>query len=413
MYAGQKIQIYPNKTMQKQLQDWFHYARFCYNKALDLRNQRYKDGLSTSYYDINNAMKVDKPLWQDSTKRYSSNVFDKAVKNMDQAWKNYFNYFNKLKLAKEGKGKYPGNKVGKPRFKSRRLHSTQCTIYRKNDYSIKITSRISKTGKKSSWLHVVNGFYDIKMAEPLAQSGKIKEVTLSRRASKWFASFSIELEDGWELPFKLDPSTVVGIDANKMHFDISRTDDKYKNSTVSQPVKKLEVLYRKIQHYDKLISRKRNQSTYNFRAPSNKYNAVRIKRQRAFYKIQCIQDDFLHKFTTDICEHYSTIGIETLDSSNMAKTKIGKKIYRSLFYRFRMQLTYKSKIYGNNLVKASKWFPSTQLCSECGYRRVKEEKLDTTQRVYHCPQCGAIINRDYNAALNLEMYAAGDITHDW
>ena len=80
------------------------------------------------------------------------------------------------------------------------------------------------------------------------------------------------------------------------------------------------------------------------------------------------------------------------------------KLYRSLFYVFRTMLESKSKIHGNKLINIDRFFPSTQLCSECGYRKEGDKKMKLSDRVYVCSKCGMTMDRDDNAAVNLRSY---------
>jgi len=84
--------------------------------------------------------------------------------------------------------------------------------------------------------------------------------------------------------------------------------------------------------------------------------------------------------------------------------KLSKVISRSLFYEFRRQVEYKSELYGNTVIIADKFFPSSQLCSHCGAVKEKGNKLKLSQRTYKCSNCGEIINRDINASINLREY---------
>ena len=96
------------------------------------------------------------------------------------------------------------------------------------------------------------------------------------------------------------------------------------------------------------------------------------------------------------------IVIEDLNVSGMMKNKhLSNSIMKQCFNKFRQYITYKAELYGIELVIADRWFPSSKTCSECG--SIKHD-LKLKDRVYKCPHCGAIIDRDLNAAINLSMY---------
>ena len=88
----------------------------------------------------------------------------------------------------------------------------------------------------------------------------------------------------------------------------------------------------------------------------------------------------------------------------LKNNKLSKVISRSLWYTFRCQLEYKSLLYGNTIIKADRWFPSTQLCSNCGNVLTKENKLQLSDRTYECKECGHVMDRDTNASINLKLY---------
>lgn len=121
---------------------------------------------------------------------------------------------------------------------------------------------------------------------------------------------------------------------------------------------------------------------------------------RLHFKIANIRKDTLHKLTSYLAKNHSQIGIEDLNVSGMlANHKLAKAISDMGFYEFRRQLEYKCQLYGSELVVIERWFPSSKTCSSCG---TKKETLSLAQRVFKCEHCGLEIDRDLNAAINLE-----------
>ena len=118
----------------------------------------------------------------------------------------------------------------------------------------------------------------------------------------------------------------------------------------------------------------------------------------------CIRDsNYIHQVTTSIVKTKPyRIVIEDLNVSGMLKNKhLSDSVRKQCFNKFRQYITYKAELYGIELVIADRWFPSSKTCSECG--SIKHD-LKLKDRVYKCPHCGAIIDRDLNAAINLSMY---------
>ncbi|MFH7028941.1 MAG: RNA-guided endonuclease InsQ/TnpB family protein [Heteroscytonema crispum UTEX LB 1556] len=103
-----------------------------------------------------------------------------------------------------------------------------------------------------------------------------------------------------------------------------------------------------------------------------------------------------------MCKNHAVVGIEDLNTSGMmANRKLAGAVADSNFYEFRRQIEYKALRYGSSIVLVDRWFPSTQLCSCCGNKK----QMNLSDRIYCCDQCGFTIDRDFNAALNLENYA--------
>jgi putative transposase len=100
----------------------------------------------------------------------------------------------------------------------------------------------------------------------------------------------------------------------------------------------------------------------------------------------------------------SRVVMETLNIKGMMKNKhLAKAIAKQGLYEFKRQLKYKCEFYGIEFVEADKWYPSSKICSECGH---KKTKLSLSERTYICEECGAVIDRDFNASINLSRYSA-------
>lgn len=364
MILTHKIRIYPNKTLIKQFEGYFGYTRYVYNKSLNIWNEMYKDDLKPNERKVRDEYKRNrKELWE---KEYSPIVLDNSISYMSRAWSSYF------------------SKIGqRPRFKSKKRSKDSFTFNRKNDSTIRI---------KRDRLFLPKMKYGIKLSELPKFNGIIKTATVTRKFNQYFVSLSIELDKNNHIYHSNSNNPTVGIDVNIGHFDTSD------NEVFNTPLKELGYLYKRIDHLNRKLSRK---------IPgSNKYNLVKTKLGRTYLKINNIQTDWLNKFTTYIVTNYHRIGIETLNVKGMLMNKrLSKSIARSLFYKFRLLLTYKSEIYGNSLVLADSHFPSTQLCSDCGNRKTGSDKLNLSDREYKCYECGIIKDRDYNSACNLKILA--------
>lgn len=361
-----KIRIYPNKTMIKQFTELFGYSRYSYNVSLQLWNKMYIAGEKPNERKVRDKYKHE--YKQDWEKSYPPNVFDNAVTHLGRGWSRYFKGLSK-----------------KPKFKSKKKAKDSFTVNRKNSTTIRI---------KGNRLYLPKFKYGVKMAELPRFAGEIKIATVTKRADKYWVSLSIELDEPQYL-YRVSPNLpTVGVDANIGHFDISEEKHRWETPLDNS----LIPLYKRVAFYQKRLSRKVK--------GSKKYEVTKTKLQKTYLRIQNIQDDWLNKFTTYLVYNYGKICIEDLNVRGMlSNRKYAKRISRSMFYKFRVQLQNKCAVSGNELVIADRWFPSTQTCSECGCRKEGDEKLSTSDRVYNCFECGAILDRDYNSACNLKLYA--------
>jgi putative transposase len=370
MYKSQKIELRPTKSIKLIFDKNFSYSRYIYNKSLETWNNMYKDytaGIckAPTYNRVRDKVKRDKYEWEEE---YLKMVLETSVEDVSSA----FNMFFK--------------KLGKfPKFKSKRKQSDTIRFFRKNEYSIQV---------KSKRFLKLQGIKDlVKMKEDIRFNGTIKECTISKKGSKYYASFVIELPD---VVLNNKITDYCGIDLGVKDLLIINGDDdffrKYKTLNTQ-----LEPLYKKISYYQKVLSRK----VYN----SNKYNLTRTKLNNTWTRITNIKNDYIHKLTTNITRRYKYITIEDLAVGNMMKNKhLSKAIAQQNWGQIREFLKYKSKLNGNILITADRYFPSTQICSSCGFRKEGSHKMKLGQHTYVCDNCGDIIDRDYNAALNLKQY---------
>jgi len=368
----QKIRIKPNKTTTKLLNQYFGYSRYIFNQGLNLWNNNYKENLKPNGRKIRDELKLLKKEndyeWE---KKMSPQVLDTSIEDLENSFKMFFKGINKY-----------------PKFKSKRKSKNSCRFYRKNDSTISI---------KENKLILPKFPYGIKLTEPIKIEGIIKTCTISLIADKYFASFAIELSKEEENSlFKNEKDNYCGIDLGIKEFAIIGNENN-KFIHIKSFYNELKPYYEKIKRYSRLMIKKQ----YN----SNKYTELKTKIQNTYLRIKNKQNDFLNKLTTQIIKNYKNICIEDLKIRFMLRNKkLSEKASKSLFYNFRMKLEYKSKLYDNNLILADKFFPSTQKCSSCGNIKTKKDKLKLRDRTYICHECGCVMDRDENAAINLLNY---------
>ena len=411
MQITKKVILYPNKTMAKVLDNLCNYRRYCWNQGLELWNDLYdqrvemvpaslrkksqlaikdktivfsdeEQGLlnlfpSPSHHVVQNLLVKDKEDWQ---YLLSSRVLLFAIRDLATTWSKFFN---------SQKDKSKNQKVGKPSFRSKKSPKQ----------GFKTDGARIKNGKLVlDKPYAYNGnWYGIPFKGYSLQDGKIKHCSITKINNKYYASLVIDCPKQ-SLP-KTGKNTA--IDANVNRFD-------YTNGSLAVCPKQLDALYVQIKHYQRLLARKRKVNGKKA-TQSKQYFEVRTKLQKCYKRVTNIQNDLLHKFTTEIYHNYDTVAIEDLDVKAMQMSKKAKNLHRSLFGRFRLYMEYKANKFGKELIIADRYYPSTQKCSNCGHVKRGDDKITlsgnkkhgTKHNEYICYECGFEADRDKNAVLNL------------
>ncbi len=341
--------------------------RFAYNWGLNKKITQYEDtGKSDNFQgllkDLNKIKDKEFP-WMREVSTY---VVQSAIHDLDEA---YSHFFRRVKN---------GEKPGFPKFKSKKNGLGGFRLYNI------IGKHVQLSGIKFPRI----GLVKLKEQGYLPTSGvKINSATIKEHAGKWFVS--LQVEESVETPN--NQGEVVALDLGLDSFIHDSNND---SEDAPKPLKK---------SLDKLIKLSRQHSKK--KKGSNSREKARKKLAKLHYKISCQRNDFLHKLSTNLTKTKLVIVVEDLNVSGMVRNhKLARSINDVSWSMFVSMLDYKSKWYGSTLFKVDRFYPSTQLCSNCGNRKIGEEKIGLDVRLYHCDKCNFECGRDYNASLNLLNY---------
>lgn len=275
---------------------------------------------------------------------------------------------------------------GKPSFKSKK-NPVQSYITKKTNNNICIEDNKIKLPKL--------GY--IRFAKSRDVQGRILNVTVRRNpAGKYFVSVLVEK--------KAEPlektGTSCGIDVGLKDFATISDGTIYGNP---KHFRRLELKLAREQR--KLSKRKEEAKQRKVKLSNAKnYQKQRHKVARIHEKIRNARNDYLHKISTEIIKNHDVIDIEDLQVKNMLQNdKLSKAISDVSWSQFRAMLEYKAEWYGKQVIAVSRNFPSSQLCSECGYKN--KAVKDLSVRTWECPACTVLHNRDLNASRNIEAEA--------
>lgn len=315
------------------------------------------------------------PWWAECSKE----SYNTGLDQLARALKNF---------SDSRKGKRAGRPVGFPRFKSRRtavpsVKFTTGTIRLEADRK-HVTLPVLGTIKT----HESTRKLERKLA---AGTARICSATCRLDQGRWFVAFTVETVRAEKPPRR--PDAVVGVDLgvktlavlsegepvpNPRHYDASR---------------------RKLARASRTVSRRQGPDRRSSQKPSNRWLRANATRNKVHHRVSNQRRDGIHKLTTVLAREYGTVVVEDLNVAGMVRNrKLARQISDAGFGEIRRQLAYKTVWNGGRLAVADRWFPSSKTCSGC---EAVKPKLSLSERTFTCTECGLVLDRDLNAAINL------------
>lgn len=363
MKARYQYRFYPTDQQRQSLAQVFGCVRVVWNDALAICKQSEKLPSNNNLQKlvITQAKKTEEREWLSTV----SNIpLQQSVADLGVAYKNFFDSL---------KGKRKGKKVGSPRFKKKT--GRQSARFRVGGFSVKGDSvYLAKIG-------------DIKPVWSRSLPSEPSSVTVIKdAANRYFLSFVVEVE-----PVQVGAKNhSIGIDLGIKTFAVMSNGEMVKSPDYSR--------------LDKRLRRKQKQLARQVKG-SKRREKTRLQIAKLHNQIADTRKDFLHKLSTRVVHENQVITLEDLNVSGMVKNRrLARAISMQGWREFRVLCEAKSEKFGRDFNVISRWEPTSQICSDCGY---KWGKLDLSVRSVLCINCGSEHDRDENAARNINKVGIG------
>lgn len=361
MEYSYKFRLYPTKAQQERISQNFGCCRYVFNHFLAQRQEQYIETgkAPTRFMQDKSLTKLKREYpW---LKEADATSLQAALQDLDAAFRNFF--------RRVGQGEKPGY----PRFKSK--HN------RRQSYRSKCVGTNIKVLEKAVRLPKLG---HVKCRVSKEVKGRILSATVSRSpGGRYFVAICCTDVEPEPLPAA---GAAVGLDMGIKAFAVTSDGKRYPNH------KYLAGSEKKLARLSRQLSRKTK--------GSRRREKARLRVARLHEHVANQRKDMLHKLSTDLVRKNDIICLEDLAPKNMVKNRrLAKSISDAGWGEFRRQLTYKAAWYGKRTVTTDRFYPSSQICSGC--RLQWPGTKDLAVREWTCPECGAVHDRDINAAKNI------------
>lgn len=374
--------LIPNNKQKTKLFQCFGVSRFAYNWTLGKQQENYKNG--GKFISDNDLRKeftqLKKTKEYEWLNQYSNNIPKQAIKDACDSYKKFFKGYSKFP-------KFKSKKKSRPSFYVDNIKIQFTDTHVKLE---KISNSTKKNKAKLNWIR-------------LAEKGRIptdckySNPRVTFDGINFWISVGIEVEESTEVP----TNNGVGIDLGIKDLAICSDNNIYKNINKTKEVKRLKKKKHRLQ---RKVSRKYliNKKGVCYYKTSN---IIKLENQllKLNHRLTNIRHNYLHKTTSEIINRKPMfIALEDLNVTGMMKNKhLAKAIQDQSFYEFKRIISYKANWNNIKIIEVPRFYPSSKTCSECG--SIKKD-LKLSDREYICLECGYVIDRDYNASINLMKY---------
>jgi len=398
MELAHRIELKPTGTQADYFVRACGTARFVWNWALDEWNKQYAKGEKPNAVRLKkqfNAIKYIQFPWLKDMHRDSH---AQPFRNLGRAWDKFF------KDLKAGKRRAPDDRQARRRLKAQGI-------------ALAYPPERKRKGVCPDRFYVANDKFEIEghriklpklgwvgMTEALRFDGKILGAVVSRTADRWYVAVQVDVPER-QATCRRTADGEIGVDLGiKTAVSLSSGEKIDAPMPLKCALRRLRIRARR--HSRKVEAAKRFKREFigpvqePMRAPRSRNQGKSARGlARMHARIARLRCDFTHKLTTRLCRENQAIGIEDLNVAGMLRNeRLARPMADVGMGEFFRQLAYKAQRYGTRLVIASRWYPSSQLCSCCGW---KNTALTLNDRAWACVQCGARHDRDLNAAINL------------
>ena len=378
MIRAYKIRLFPTKEQEELIYKHIGCCRFIWNWALEVQEKHYKE--TREHYSAFDLIKMLPTLKKQEEYYWLNEVSTSSLRSvfrdLDNAYKKYFNKISNL-----------------PKFKSKK--KSRLSYPTRNDrlYFANEFVQVEKVGKIK---------YQTNYQVPLGRETKFYNPRISLINNKWILTVDYECENQVvELTDK-----VIGIDLGiKELAVIAHGNEKDSDCLVFKNINK-SIEMKKLQKRLKRLQRKVSRKYVTNGSYEKTSNILKTEKQikDLYYHIANIRNNYIHQTTHTLVELLPCkVAMEDLNVSGMMKNKhLSRAIGEQNFYEFIRQMKYKCEEKGIEFIQVDRFFPSSKTCSSCGCIK---SNLKLSDRIFICECCGNVIDRDYNAAINLMQYA--------